>query len=112
VADGRPSNHRTVSFAAGAIQFVEQSSGVLFDLTVTISISRVIPRVTMRARPLLGAKLTSWSSHLSLLAGKPESRKAADGRPPVTSTGGLLTSVKSAADDTQVQESRVSVTHS
>jgi hypothetical protein len=112
-ADRRPSNLVTVSFAAGEIQFVEQSGGVLidlpshrFDLEGYPQSDHACTTITRSEAHLLVVAL------VTLLAGPPESRKAADEWRPVTSSGGLLTSVKSPGHDTQVQEPPVSVTHS
>ena len=44
---------------------------------------------------------------VSLLAGHSELREVAERSPPVTCKRGLLTSVKSAADDTQIHKSQL-----
>ena len=106
-ADRRPPKAVIVSFATGV---KEQPGGVLIDLTSHRFDLEVFPPSEHTCITVTRSEAHHLTVALAtLLAGQSESQKAADGLPPVTSSGGLLTSVKSAADDTQVQENRVSV---
>jgi hypothetical protein len=109
-ADRRPPGAVIVSSAAGGIQFEKQRRGVLVDLTSHHFDLEVFPPSVHTCTTVTRSEAHYLTVALAtLLGGESESHKAADGLPQVTSSGGLLTSVKSAADDTQVQENRVSV---